>query len=47
MIVVFKDLGKRFTETSDNLFAQDTKVIMSENDIDNNYKSRGNGKGTV
>ena len=34
MIYFFNELGKRFTETSDNLFVLDTKVIMSDNAID-------------
>ena len=35
VIEVFNEFGNPFTETSDNLFALDTKVIMSENVIDN------------
>ena len=35
MIEVFNEFGNPFTETSDNVFALDTKVIMSENVIDN------------
>ena len=33
MIDVFNELGKQFTETSDYLFALDTKVILFENAI--------------
>ena len=35
MIDVFNELGKQFTETSGNLFALDTNVILFENAIDN------------
>ena len=35
MIEVFNELGNPFTEASDNLFALDTKLIMSDNVIDN------------
>ena len=35
MIDVFNELGKQFTETSDNSCALDTKVILFENAIDN------------
>ena len=44
MIDVFNELGKRFTETSDNLFAMDTKVIMSDNAIDNITRAEAMGK---
>ena len=33
MIDVFNVSGKQYTETSDNLFALDTKVILFENAI--------------
>ena len=48
MIDVFNELGKQFTETSDNLFALDTKVRMSDNAITNITRAEAmHGKGTV
>ena len=44
MIDVFNELGKSFTEISDNLFAQNTKVIMSDNVIDNITKAEAMGR---
>ena len=44
MIDVFDKLGKRFTETSDNLFALDTKVTMSDNATDNITRAEAMGR---
>ena len=44
MIDVFNELGKRFTEASDNLFALDTKVIMPDNAIDNITRAEAMGR---
>ena len=44
MIDVLNESGKRFTETSENLFALDTKVMMSDNAIDNITRAEAMGK---
>ena len=44
MIDAFNELGKQFTETSDNLFALDTKVILFVNAIDNISRAEAMGR---
>ena len=41
---VFNELGKQFTETSDNIFALDTKVILFENAIDTITRAEAMGR---
>ena len=45
MIDIFNELGEQFTETSGNLFALGTKVILFENAINNITIAEAMGRG--